>query len=107
MNNENLTPFTSETGRIAGQKSKRKSWKAKVSSFLEKVEGDSEESRTDRLLASVYREALDGNIQACNFLADRGFGKPTEYIEQTSEVSHILVTEEERAFMAGEEEEDG
>ena len=44
------------------------------------LEGEDRKTILEKVVETVYNEALDGNMQAINFLADRVLGKPQQSI---------------------------
>lgn len=57
------------------------------------VEGKDKKTLLENVVARVYDEALQGNMSAVNFLADRMLGKPNQSIgirEETNEPIKII-----------------
>ena len=73
--------FTSETGRIAGKKSKRKS----LGEEWKKVD-------PDKLFDTFMRLFEEGNVRAGEIIADRVWGKVTQGIDHTTDGEPIKTT---------------
>jgi len=69
------TQFNSETGRIAGKKSKRKSFDSHMKELINEIFADSK----DELIISAIQQFKKGNHKPLAYLMDRGLGKPTSY----------------------------
>ena len=86
-------PFTSETGRLAGMKSKRKpldhAWREKLEALK-----DGDKSRLDELFNILIEQAADGNIRAVTELLDRSYGKAKQVIDNNISIASPEVAEE-------------
>lgn len=52
---------------------------------LANLEGDDKKTMLEAVVAKVYDEALDGNMTAVNFLADRILGRPNQAVSVKAE----------------------
>lgn len=83
MNDENLTPFTSEhQPKNRGRKKGSKSMTTILKKYLKgTLDGDDLPAR-DRVALEMIKKAIDGDVQAMKYIFDRIDGKPKETVDQ-------------------------
>ena len=75
MNEKNLRPFTSETGKIGGQKSgearrKRKQIREYLDELLEMAEGEADTNNAAAVAIQILNQAKSGDIKALRLLLE-------------------------------------
>ena len=75
MNETNLQPFNSETGKIGGQKSgearrKRKHIRAYLDELLEMAEGETDTNNAAAVAIQILNQAKNGDIKALRLLLE-------------------------------------
>lgn len=80
--NEHLVKHQWKKGQSGNPKGRPKSGFAlnEYITDLANVELEDKKTMLEAVVAKVYEEALDGNMTAINFLADRILGKPSQSI---------------------------
>ena len=80
--NDNLVKYQWKKGQSGNPKGRPKSGFAlnEYITNLANVELEDKKTMLEAVVAKVYEEALDGNMTAINFLADRILGKPSQSI---------------------------
>ena len=80
--NDNLVKYQWKKGQSGNPKGRPKSGFAlnEYITDLANVELEDKKTMLEAVVAKVYEEALDGNMTAINFLADRILGKPSQSI---------------------------
>ena len=80
--NEHLVKHQWKKGQSGNPKGRPKSGFAlnEYITDLANVELEDKKTMLEAVVAKVYEEALDGNMTAINFLADRVLGKPSQSI---------------------------
>lgn len=109
-NEGNLKPFTTETGRAAGMKSKRRPLEVRIRDYVEARERKGDKKTREELMHEAqYKMALKGSTHAYNALLDRGYGKSKQAVEVSGTGRTLLdlalrdecEEELERIFKAG------
>ena len=80
--NDNLVKYQWKKGQSGNPKGRPKSGFAlnEYITNLANVELEDKKTMLEAVVGKVYEEALDGNMTAINFLADRILGKPSQSI---------------------------
>ena len=80
--NDNLVKYQWKKGQSGNPKGRPKSGFAlnEYITDLANVELEDKKTMLEAVVGKVYEEALDGNMTAINFLADRVLGKPSQSI---------------------------
>ena len=80
--NDNLVKYQWKKGQSGNPKGRPKSGFAlnEYITDLANVELEDKKTMLEAVVGKVYEEALDGNMTAINFLADRILGKPSQSI---------------------------
>ena len=80
--NDNLVKYQWKKGQSGNPKGRPKSGFAlnEYITNLANVELEDKKTMLEAVVGKVYEEALDGNMTAINFLADRVLGKPSQSI---------------------------
>lgn len=80
--NDNLVKYQWKKGQSGNPKGRPKSGFAlnEYITDLANVELEDKKTMLEAVVSKVYEEALDGNMTAINFLADRVLGKPSQSI---------------------------
>ena len=80
--NDNLVKYQWKKGQSGNPKGRPKSGFAlnEYITDLANVELEDKKTMLEAVVSKVYEEALDGNMTAINFLADRILGKPSQSI---------------------------
>ena len=80
--NDNLVKYQWKKGQSGNPKGRPKSGFAlnEYITNLANVELEDKKTMLEAVVGKVYEEALDGNMTAINFLADRVLGKPSQQI---------------------------